>query len=71
MKLKDVNFSRIRNAMTGFELSPRVEPNDIIDNNRAFFPEGHRGVLDLKRQLVVGNRGMGKSFGRMHWQATS
>ena len=48
--------------MAGFELSPRVEPNERIEISRAFFPEGHRGVLDLRRQLVVGNRGMGKSF---------
>jgi len=48
--------------MAEFELSSRVEPNETIDIQRAFFPEGHRGVLDLKRQLVVGNRGMGKSF---------
>jgi hypothetical protein len=48
--------------MASFELSARVEPNETIELERACFPEGHRGVLDLKRQLVVGNRGMGKSF---------
>ncbi len=48
--------------MAGFELSPRVEPNERIEIGRAFFPDSHRGVLDLRRQLVVGNRGMGKSF---------
>lgn len=57
-----IDFEQIRNAMAGFELSPKVEPNAIIETNRAFFPNGHRGVLDTKRQLVVGNRGMGKSF---------
>ena len=48
--------------MGSFELSPRVEPNERIELDRAFFPDSHRGVLDLRRQLVVGNRGMGKSF---------
>jgi len=56
------DFSAIRAAIANFELSPRVEPNEPIAIDRAYLPEGHRGVLDLKRQLVVGNRGMGKSF---------
>lgn len=48
--------------MAGFDLAPRVEPNTHIPLDQAFLPAGHRGVLDLRRQLVVGNRGMGKSF---------
>ncbi|MGH7056499.1 MAG: hypothetical protein ACREFZ_01275 [Acetobacteraceae bacterium] len=56
------DFSAIRGAIAAFEPSPRVEPNEMISVERAFLPEGHRGVLDLRRQLVVGNRGMGKSF---------
>jgi hypothetical protein len=59
---RPVDFDAIRKAMASLELSSKVEPNETIESNRAFFPEGHRGVLDLKRQLVVGNRGMGKSF---------
>src|ERR1035437_5668039 len=55
-------LTRIRDAIAGFEISPSVVPNDTIDIERVFFPNGHRGVLDMKRQLVVGNRGMGKSF---------
>jgi hypothetical protein len=57
-----IDFNSIRAAMAGFQLSPKVEPNEIIELDRAFFPVGHRGILDLKRQLVVGNRGVGKSF---------
>lgn len=57
-----IDFAAIRHGMAGFELSPKVEPNETIESDRAFFPDGHRGVLDLRRQLVVGNRGMGKSF---------
>ena len=56
------DFSLIRSVMAGLEPSPNVQPNETISLDRAFFPAGHRGVLDLRRQLVVGNRGMGKSF---------
>lgn len=59
---RPIKFAVIRSAMANFILSPKVEPNEVIELDRAFFPDGHRGVLDLKRQLVVGNRGMGKSF---------
>lgn len=60
--MQTINFPSIRAAISEFQLSPRVEPNEVISPDRAFFPSGHRGVLDFKRQLVVGNRGMGKSF---------
>lgn len=56
------DFSAIRAAIAALDPSPRVEPNESIEVERAFLPDGHRGVLDLRRQLVVGNRGMGKSF---------
>ena len=59
---RPIDFVVLRDAMARFELSPRVEPNEQIEVDRAFFPDGHRGVLDFRRQLVVGNRGMGKSF---------
>lgn len=62
MNATDVDFTAIRNAIASLDPSPRVEPNETIEVDRAFLPEGHRGVLDFKRQLVVGNRGMGKSF---------
>ena len=48
--------------MAGFAPSSKVDPNEEIEPDRVFFPSGHRGVLDFRRQLVVGNRGMGKSF---------
>jgi hypothetical protein len=57
-----IDFGAIRSAMAGLGLSPKVEPNETIEPDRAFFPVGHRGVLDGRRQLIVGNRGMGKSF---------
>lgn len=62
MSAIDLDFGAIRDAIAAFDPSPRVEPNASISVDEAFLPEGHRGVLDLRRQLVVGNRGMGKSF---------
>jgi hypothetical protein len=59
---KEFNLTPIREAMAGFAISPSVVPNETINLERVFFPSTHRGVLDMKRQLVVGNRGMGKSF---------
>lgn len=56
------DFLALRAAMAEFDPSPNIKPNETITVDKAFFPEGHRGVLDLRRQLVVGNRGMGKSF---------
>jgi hypothetical protein len=58
----EFDLTRIREAIAGFEISPSVVPNETINLERVFFPNSHRGVLDMKRQLVVGNRGMGKSF---------
>jgi hypothetical protein len=62
MTRQPFDFLAIRTAMAGFNLSPRVEPNDFIPTDSAYLPRGHRGVLDLRRQLIIGNRGMGKSF---------
>lgn len=57
-----IDFASIRAAMAALRPAPRVEPNERVAPDRVFTPEGHRGVLDLTRQLVVGNRGMGKSL---------
>ncbi|OMY99708.1 hypothetical protein [Burkholderia pseudomallei] len=57
-----ISFPAIRQAIAEFQLAWRVEPNATILPDEVFLPVGHRGVLDLRRQLVVGNRGMGKSF---------
>jgi hypothetical protein len=62
MAKKTTSLSFIREAIAGFAPSAQVDPNDEIDRSRAFFPNGHRAILDFQRQLVVGNRGMGKSF---------
>jgi hypothetical protein len=58
----EIDLTPIRDAMAALEISSSVAPNDTIEIGRVFSPNTHRGVLDMKRQLVVGNRGMGKSF---------
>ncbi|MEW5966547.1 MAG: hypothetical protein AB1720_06050 [Pseudomonadota bacterium] len=62
MNYKVNTFTAIRQAIAEFRLASRVEPNTTILPEQAFLPAGHRGVLDLRRQLVIGERGMGKSF---------
>jgi len=56
------DVTTIRAAMAGFSPASRVEPNETVLPDRVFTPDSHRAVLDLGRQLVVGNRGMGKSL---------
>ena len=60
----DIDLGPIRQAMASFEISPHVEPNEEIDLERVFFPGGHRGVLDIRRQLVVGIAAWGRVSGR-------
>lgn len=62
MNYEASTFAAIRQAIAEFHLASRVEPNARIQPEQVFLPVGHRGVLDLRRQLVVGERGMGKSF---------
>jgi hypothetical protein len=56
------DYAAIRNAMAAFSPAPKIEPNDQVPPDRVFTPYSHRAVLDPGRQLVVGNRGMGKSL---------
>lgn len=62
VRSKRPNIWAIRAAMASFRPAGRVEPNEQVSPDRVFTPESHRSVLDLGRQLVVGNRGMGKSL---------
>jgi len=55
-------YTIIRDAMAAFNPAPRIDPNAQVSADSVFTPNSHRSVLDLGRQLVVGNRGMGKSF---------
>jgi hypothetical protein len=55
-------FQGIRDAMSKFDVSSNIKPNEEITTDRVLFPNSHRQVLDFGRQLIIGNRGMGKSF---------
>lgn len=59
---KNKEMQVLRETMASFSPANKVEPNEPIGPDRVFTPESHRSVLDLGRQLVVGNRGMGKSL---------
>lgn len=56
------DYAAIRNVMAAFSPAPKIEPNYQVQPDRVFTPNSHRAVLDPGRQLVVGNRGMGKSL---------
>lgn len=62
MTSNSTNWSQLRQSLANLSPAPRVEPNATIEVNQVFTPDSHRAVLDLSRQLVVGNRGMGKSL---------
>jgi hypothetical protein len=55
-------WSNLRQSMANLYRAPKVEPNTTVTVDQVFTPDSHRAVLDLSRQLVVGNRGMGKSL---------
>lgn len=56
------DMQALRETMAALSPASKVEPNEVVGPDRVYTPESHRSVLDLGRQLVVGNRGMGKSL---------
>lgn len=64
MSLPSIDVSPIREAMAGFEISARVEPNESIGLDRVFFPDAHRGVLDVRASLLLAIVARGRAFGR-------
>lgn len=61
MTLAD-HLSHIRKAMAEFDALEAHAPGEEIDPAEIYFPRSHAAALDPDRPLVVGNRGMGKSF---------
>jgi hypothetical protein len=59
---REAQFLEVRLAMGSLHPAPKIEPGDAIALDQVLMPESHRSVLDLGRQIVVGNRGMGKSL---------
>ncbi len=63
--MEDLNksdFSKIREGIAALGRAPSHEPNAAVDPIDVVMVPGHRASLDPDRTLVVGNRGMGKSF---------
>lgn len=58
----DTHLSRLREIMAAFPPLAAHTTSTDIDPNEIYFPRSHAAALDPNRSLVIGNRGMGKSF---------
>lgn len=56
------NFSTLRQALAELQRADNVLPSQAIAPEDVYTVPEHRAALDPDRALVVGNRGMGKSF---------
>ncbi|HRJ61258.1 MAG TPA: hypothetical protein PKZ97_00055 [Azospirillaceae bacterium] len=56
------HLTALRAAMAAFPPLESHTPNTAIELDEIYFPKQHAAALDPDRSLVVGNRGMGKSF---------
>jgi hypothetical protein len=57
-----VNFTAIRDGLKGLSPTPSHTPGQKVDLENIVIVPNHRAALDPDRTLVVGNRGVGKSF---------
>ena len=57
-----VDYATIRAALSELPRSDSHAPGDPVEPADVYTPGGHRGALDPDRALVVGNRGVGKSY---------
>jgi hypothetical protein len=60
--LPSEDFHPIRNGLAELPRANNVKPGQEISLDEVYTPPSHRSALDPDRTLVVGNRGMGKSF---------
>jgi hypothetical protein len=56
------DFAAIREGLRKLDPSPSVNAGTAIDPKQIVVVQSHRAALDPDRSLVVGNRGVGKSF---------
>ena len=56
------SLTDIRRAIGNFPPLESHVPGHGIDVAEMYFPKSHAAALDPDRSLVIGNRGMGKSF---------
>lgn len=56
------DFAAIREGFRALPASPSQHSDSAPSPEEIFFPHSHASALDPQRTLVVGNRGVGKSF---------
>jgi hypothetical protein len=59
---RNAYLNALRAAMSRFPALDAHPTGTRIDPNEIYFPTTHAAALDPERSLVIGNRGMGKSF---------
>jgi hypothetical protein len=57
-----IDFAAIRQGLRALPRAENVAPGDLVKPTEIVVVSDHRSALDPERALVVGNRGMGKSF---------
>jgi len=58
----NVDFNAIRAGLASLPRTENHTPGQAVPPDVVYTPFGHRNALDPERTLVVGNRGVGKSF---------
>ena len=56
------DLAELRKAMQAFPALEAHQPSQEINPDDIYFPTAHAAALNLDRSLVIGNRGMGKSY---------
>jgi len=56
------DLAELRETMSGFPAVDAHTASKRIDPAEIYFPKAHARALDPDRSLVIGNRGMGKSY---------
>jgi hypothetical protein len=57
-----IDFAALREGLRALPASPSQHSDKAPSPEEIFFPHSHASALDPQRTLVVGNRGVGKSF---------
>ncbi|MGB8840362.1 MAG: hypothetical protein WCC64_04765, partial [Aliidongia sp.] len=56
------HLAELRRVMAAFPPLESHTPQTPVELSDIYFPKSHAAALDPDRSLVIGNRGMGKSF---------
>ncbi|MFM7204196.1 MAG: hypothetical protein ACKO6N_25730 [Myxococcota bacterium] len=62
MNLWTSNLAALRAVMAAFPPLESHTPQQALSVDEIYFPSSHAAALDPDRSLVIGNRGMGKSY---------